>query len=53
MIGAVADVLLAKKIYKDQAENMISNHVFKEFSSEYGYLRARVRIRISTTYIVL
>ena len=42
MIGAVADVLLNKKIYKEQAEAMIVNHVFKEFGSEFGYLRARV-----------
>ena len=31
-----------KKIYKDQAENMLVNHVFNEFASEHGYLRARV-----------
>ena len=42
MVGGVADVLLTKKMYKDQAEQMIATHVFKEFHSEFGYLRARV-----------
>ena len=44
MVGAVADVLLTKKIYKDQAEMMIVNHVLPEFGSEHGYLRARVSL---------
>lgn len=41
MIGAVAEVLLKRKIYKDQAEMMLSSHVFPCFASEHGYLRAR------------
>ncbi|KAK7098741.1 importin-7-like [Littorina saxatilis] len=41
MIGAVAEVLLKRKIYKDQAELMLTEHVFKEFSSPHGFLRAR------------
>lgn len=41
MIGAVADILLKRKIYKDQAEMMITSHVFPEFVSPHGYLRAR------------
>lgn len=41
MIGAVAEVLLKRKIYKDQAEMMLTNHVYPEFSSPNGYLRAR------------
>ncbi|BFZ04143.1 hypothetical protein BsWGS_07182 [Bradybaena similaris] len=41
MIGAVAEVLLKRKIYKDQAEQMLTTHVFPSFSSEFGYLRAR------------
>lgn len=32
-----------KKIYKDQMEYMLQNHVFPLFSSELGYMRARVR----------
>ena len=37
-------LLMQKKIYKDQAENMLVNHVFPEFANEHGYLRARVRV---------
>ncbi|XP_032021748.1 importin-7 [Hylobates moloch] len=32
---------LMKKIYKDQMEYMLQNHVFPLFSSELGYMRAR------------
>lgn len=53
MVGAVADVLLTKKIYKDQAEGMFVNHVFKEFSSPHGYLRARVCVRCTGEYLYL
>lgn len=42
IVGAVANTLLQKKIYKDQVELMLVNHVFPEFASEHGYLRARV-----------
>ena len=42
MVGSIADVLLQKKIYKDQMELMLVNHVYPEFGSEHGYLRARV-----------
>lgn len=41
MIGAVAEVLLKRKIYKDQAELMLTTHVFPEFTSQHGFLRAR------------
>lgn len=41
MIGAVAEVLLKRKIYKDQAELMLTTHVFPEFTSPHGFLRAR------------
>ncbi|XP_074661019.1 importin-7-like [Tubulanus polymorphus] len=41
MIGAVADILLKKNIYKDQVEMMIASHVFDEFQSSHGFLRAR------------
>lgn len=33
---------LQKKIYKDQMEFMLQNHVFPLFRSELGYMRARV-----------
>ncbi|ESO95346.1 hypothetical protein LOTGIDRAFT_214997 [Lottia gigantea] len=41
MIGAVAEVLLKRKIYKDQVELMLTNHVFPAFTCEQGYLRAK------------
>jgi len=41
MVGAVAAVLLKRKIYKDQAEQMLTSHVFPGFASEHGFLRAR------------
>ncbi|WAR01862.1 IPO7-like protein [Mya arenaria] len=41
MIGAVAEVLLKRKIYKDQAEMMLVSHVYPEFVSPHGFLRAR------------
>ncbi|KAH3857509.1 hypothetical protein DPMN_100118, partial [Dreissena polymorpha] len=41
MIGAVAEVLLKRKIYKDQAEMMLVSHVYPEFTSPNGFLRAR------------
>ena len=51
IVGAVADVILKKKIYKDQAELMLVNHVFPEFASEHGYLRARVRLSLISIFI--
>lgn len=41
MVGAVAEVLLKRKLYKDKAEEMLMNHVFPAFQSEHGFLRAR------------
>lgn len=41
MIGTMGNVLLKKKIYKDQMETMIATYVFPEFQSPYGFMRAR------------
>ncbi|XP_051996919.1 importin-7-like isoform X1 [Xyrauchen texanus] len=41
MIGSLAEILLKRKIYKDQMEIMLCNHVFPLFQSELGYMRAR------------
>lgn len=41
MIGTLADVLLKKKAYKDQIENMFLQYVFPEFNSVRGHMRAR------------
>ncbi|KAL0280330.1 UNVERIFIED_CONTAM: hypothetical protein PYX00_001656 [Menopon gallinae] len=41
MVGTLADVLKRKKLYKDQMENMLCQHVFPEYSSPRGHMRAR------------
>lgn len=41
MIGALAEVLLKKKIYKDEIDTMLVQYVFPEFTSTLGYMRAR------------
>lgn len=41
MIGTLADVLLKRKMYKVQLENMLVQHVYPEFKNSLGYLRAR------------
>lgn len=41
MIGSVAEVLLKKKDYRDDLEAMLARHVFPEFGSPYGHMRAR------------
>lgn len=40
---------MQKKIYKDQMEFMLQNHVFPLFRSELGYMRARVSDHIITS----
>uniref|UniRef100_A0A2K5KKF4 Exportin-1/Importin-beta-like domain-containing protein n=1 Tax=Cercocebus atys TaxID=9531 RepID=A0A2K5KKF4_CERAT len=40
-IGSLAEILLKKKICKDQTECMLQIHVLPLFSSELGYVRAR------------
>lgn len=41
VVGALADILLKKNLYKDQMEAMLVSYVFPEFQSSFGYLRAR------------
>uniref|UniRef100_A0A3B1IPQ2 Importin 8 n=1 Tax=Astyanax mexicanus TaxID=7994 RepID=A0A3B1IPQ2_ASTMX len=41
VIGALADPLLKKRIYRDQMELMLQNYVFPLLNSNLGYLRAR------------
>jgi hypothetical protein len=36
MVGSLADVLLKKKIFKDQVESLLSTYVFPEFQSPHG-----------------
>ena len=41
MIGTMADILVKKKIYKEQMEQFLVAIVFPEFNSPHGHLRAR------------
>lgn len=41
MVGSLAEVLLKKKIFKDQVETLLMTYVFPEFASPHGHLRAR------------
>ena len=46
-----SSVILQKKVYKIQAEAMLVTHVFPEFQSPQGYLRAMVRIIIKSNLL--
>ncbi|KAI9588673.1 importin-7 [Glossina fuscipes] len=41
MIGTLADILLKRRIYRDQVETMLTTHVFPEFRNPAGHMRAR------------
>lgn len=41
MIGTLVDVLMKKRIYRDQLENMLTTYVFREFQNPKGHMRAR------------
>lgn len=41
MVGSLADVLLKKKPYKDQLDQLFIKYVFPEFNSDRGHMRAR------------
>lgn len=41
LIGCLADVLLKKKMYKVQVENMLITQVIPQFGSDLGFMRAR------------
>lgn len=36
MVGALAEILLKKKFYKDQMDSLLMNYVFPEFSHAKG-----------------
>ncbi|XP_023205799.1 importin-8 isoform X5 [Xiphophorus maculatus] len=40
-VGALAELLLKKRIYREQMESMLQNYVFPLLNSPMGYLRAR------------
>lgn len=41
LVGTVAALLLKRRLYKDQMEAMLVAHVYPEFGSSEGFLRAR------------
>lgn len=41
MVGTLADVLLKKKVYRDNMEQMLVQYVFPEFANPKGHMRAR------------
>lgn len=41
MIGTLADILLKKKVYRENMEQMLTSYIFPEFQSPYGHMRAR------------
>lgn len=41
MIGTLADVLLKKKLYRDNMEQMLVTYIFPEMASPHGHMRAR------------
>ncbi|CAB0029281.1 unnamed protein product [Trichogramma brassicae] len=41
MVGTLADILLKKKLYKDQMDKMLMQYVFPEFNSPHGHMRTR------------
>ncbi|XP_066249928.1 importin-7 isoform X1 [Euwallacea similis] len=41
MVGSLADVLLKKKPYRDQLDQLFIKYVFPEFGSDRGHMRAR------------
>lgn len=41
MIGSVAEILLKRKEYRDQLEEMLNVYIFPEFNSRHGHMRAR------------
>ncbi|XP_020286261.1 importin-7 [Pseudomyrmex gracilis] len=41
MIGTLAEVMLKKKVYREQMDKMLLQYIFPEFSSPHGHMRAR------------
>lgn len=42
MVGSLAEILLKRKVYKEQMEKILVQYVFPEFNSPHGHMRARV-----------
>jgi len=41
MMGALAEALTKKKVYKKEMQSVLTNYILPEFGSTFGYLRAR------------
>lgn len=41
MLGSVSDIMLKKKMYHQQINNMLAYHIFPFFNSDHPFLRAR------------
>lgn len=41
----MADLLLRRKAYKEQMDDMLCQYVFPEFASPRGHMRARVSVQ--------
>ncbi|XP_014206399.1 importin-7 [Copidosoma floridanum] len=41
MVGALADILLKRNIYKEQMDELLLQYVFPEFNSSHGHMRTR------------
>uniref|UniRef100_S4PBC1 Importin-7 n=4 Tax=Pararge aegeria TaxID=116150 RepID=S4PBC1_9NEOP len=41
MVGTLNDILIKKKFYKEEIDSLLSQYVFPEFHSQFGYMRAR------------
>lgn len=41
MVGTLADILLKKKLYREQLDQFFIKYVFPQFSSDRGHMRAR------------
>lgn len=41
IVGSIANILLKKKMYQDQIEDLLVTYAFPYFQSPHGYLRAR------------
>lgn len=41
MLGMLAEILLKKKVYRNEVEQMLMTYIFPEFNSPHGHMRAR------------
>jgi len=49
----LADLLLRRKAYKEQMDDMLCQYVFPEFASPRGHMRARVSVQYTVNMAVI